>query len=45
MRIVITAVILSLLVLSVSACAGKQTAPGQIQKETGYNPKSGKVKK
>jgi hypothetical protein len=22
----------------------KQTAPGQVQKETGYNPASGKVK-
>jgi starvation-inducible outer membrane lipoprotein len=34
----------------VTACAAppgqikKQTAPGQIQKETGYNPASGKIK-
>lgn len=26
-------------------CTGKHTAPGQVQKETGYNYKSGKTKK
>lgn len=42
-------VLLAIIMLIAAGCASpghvkKQTAPGQVQKHTGYNPASGKVK-
>lgn len=43
------AVLLAVAMLLAAGCASpgqvkKKTAPGQVQKHTGYNPASGKVK-
>ena len=48
MKKYIVMLMIAFFALSISGCAehgkGKYTAPGQVKKETGVNPKSGKIK-